>query len=225
MAVQKTSLEDQQKELSEPIGTAKQRDKQRAQEDRLELAQKLNPKRAVLVPEVQAALEKVSVARKLDACDEGHTLRPSDAHRTQRSLWANATVEEREDMVCGMVIFDGLVKARDVWAFFGVTKQEFEPYLQTHALSCAALKAKVQRNQMSVFLTRDDQADGKYFLGRQFAGQVQNPAHEDTPSVDENSKSPTIVFTESTGLAPEKRAEFEAAIQSAMAAGKVKKIK
>lgn len=170
------------------------------------------------------AIEEMS-DRRMHSLLDYHEPKFNNAWKAQQELWSKLDDDGRRDAVFGMVMADGAIKIPMILKYFGITKEDFAPYRDIHEMACAALHFKIQRNQISIAFWREDQMDMKYFLGRQFAGQVQNPAHEETPSVDENSKAPIVIFAESAGLAPEKRDELEGLIQTAMQSGKVRKIK
>ena len=158
--------------------------------------------------------------RKKHALMDTHEIIPNDGWKKQFELWSNATEEERKDIIYGMVMHDGAIKPADISRFFGIDKKELTQFKLIYDAAIAALKLKIQRNQISIALQREDQSDMKFFLGKQFAEQVQNPAHEGVASVD--TAPPSIVINEvkadNTGL----RNELEAAVQTAMAIAKVK---
>jgi hypothetical protein len=124
----------------------------------------------------QAAIDELN-DRRTHAFNDTHELKSNDGWKVQQELWAKLDDDGRKDAIYAMVMADGAVKAALIIKYFGIAKADFEPYKKLHDMACAALALKVQRNQMSLFFSREDVIDGKYFLGRQFAQQVQNPAH------------------------------------------------
>jgi len=77
-------------------------------------------------------------------------------------------------------MYDGAIAKgmTDIARFFGVKKATLEPYAETFEMAKAALKLKIQRNQISLGLQREDNAQWKFNLQKQFAEQVSEPAHE-----------------------------------------------
>jgi hypothetical protein len=129
------------------------------------------------------AQAKVIEKRKEDAANPTHDPEPNDGWKKQFATWANANEEERFNLVFGMVLTDG-ASVKDIARFFNVKPDELKPYRHIIDAGKVALKLKVQRNQISLGLQREDQPMFKFFLGKQFAEQVSEPQHEGVESVD-----------------------------------------
>lgn len=137
-------------------------------------ADKLKSKRFV---EKMAKTQEIRVE---EALDPNHIVQKHYGYEVQRDLWQNSDERDRHAIVYGMVLIDGAIgKAmNDIARFFGLDKKDLVPYKDTFEMAKAALKLKIQRNQISIALQREDQPNFKFFLGKQFAEQVGEPAHE-----------------------------------------------
>ena len=133
--------------------------------------------------EAVAAQARVVEQRKEDAASPTHEPKPNDGWKKQFAIWANANEDERCNLIYGMVILDG-AKQKDITRFFNIKEADLKPFAHIFNAGIAALKLKVQRNQISLGLQREDQAALKFHLGKQFAEQVAEPSHEGVQSVD-----------------------------------------
>lgn len=128
--------------------------------------------------------------RKTDALSPEHTLKSSDAWKAQRKLWDKAKEDQRKSWLYAMVLFDGVCAEtkrglRIIAKYFAITLKELEPYREVLDMADAARVLKIQRNQLGGALGRDDQVNLKFFMGKQFGYQVNDPAHEGVESVDD----------------------------------------
>ena len=135
---------------------------------------------------------KVIEQRKEDAASPQHQVIPNGSWRNQFALWQNADHDGRCDIVFGMVLHDGAITERDLTRFFNISKDDLRPYRYIFEAGRAALKLKVQRNQISIGLQREDTPTWKFFLGKQFGEQVAEPAHEGVESVESADTKVTI---------------------------------
>lgn len=129
------------------------------------------------------AQAKIVEQRKEEASTPTHEIKSNDGWKKQFDTWANASDEERCNIVYGMVILDG-AKQKDITRFFNIKDADLKPFAHIVNAGVAALKLKVQRNQISLGLQREDMATLKFHLGKQFAEQVAEPSHEGVQSVD-----------------------------------------
>jgi hypothetical protein len=127
---------------------------------------------------------KVAEQRKADAATDEHELRPNSNWKKQFAIWANADHELKCDIVYGMVFHDGAYNVKDITRFFNIKADELKPFAHIVDAAKAALKLKIQRNQISLGLQREDNPSLKFNLQKQFAEQVNDPAHEGVASVD-----------------------------------------
>lgn len=144
-----------------------------------------------------------------------HEVLVNEGWKTQKALWADADYDTRCSIVYGMVIHDGAISTRDITRFFAIKPKELEPFNEVYEMARAALKLKIQRNQISIGLSHDGNPALKFNLQKQFAEQVNDPAHEGVSSVQ--SGPPTVVFNQTQGANEEIKAELEAAVQTAIA--------
>ena len=135
--------------------------------------------------------------------------------RQQQQLWREADHDMRCSIIYGMVLHDGAISVQDITRFFSITKKDLEPYGTVYDMARSALKLKIQRNQISIGLQREDSAPLKFNLQKQFAEQVTEPAHEGVASVP--AGPPTIIYNEAKADNAELRSELEDAVQAAVA--------
>lgn len=158
---------------------------------------------------------KVIDERKKHALMDTHEVILNDGWKRQEALWRDADFELRCSIVYGMVIHDGAINVKDITRFFAISADDLKPFAKVYDMAKAALKLKIQRNQISIGLQREDSAPMKFNLQKQFAEQVSEPAHEGVDSVQ--SGPPTIIYNEVKAANEELRNELEAAVQSAIA--------
>lgn len=161
--------------------------------------------------------------RKKHALMDTHEIIPNNGWKVQFDLWRNADEDGKRDIVYGMVMHDGAIGRYDITRFFNIDKKELAPFVEVFEAAKIALKLKIQRNQISMGLQREDLVNMKFFLGKQFAEQVMEPAHEGVNSVQ--TSPPSIVFNEVKADHGELRAELEGAIATAVALAGVKQAK
>ena len=138
-------------------------------------------------PEAVAEQARVIEWRKEEAASPEHRVIPNGSWRTQFALWADADDEARKDIIFGMVLHDGAITEKDITRFFGISKDDLKPYRQVYEAGRAALKLKVQRNQISLGLQREDSPIWKALLGKQFAEQTSEPVHDGVHDLSENT--------------------------------------
>jgi hypothetical protein len=182
---------------------------------------KVNKRPAALISyETLEEQAKVIDERKKHALMDTHEVILNDGWKKQQALWSSADHETRCSIVYGMILHDGAINVRDITRFFAIKTKDLEPYAVIMDMAKAALKLKIQRNQISIGLQREDSAPLKFNLQKQFAEQVNDPAHEGVESVQ--SGPPTVVFNQTTGANDDIKAELEAAVHSAIAIAGVK---
>jgi hypothetical protein len=158
---------------------------------------------------------KVIDERKKHALMDTHEVIVNDGWKHQEALWRDADYNLRCSIIYGMVLHDGAINVKDITRFFAITSKDLEPFAKVYDMAKAALKLKIQRNQISMGLQREDSAPLKFNLQKQFAEQVNDPAHEGVASIQ--SGPPTIVYNEVKAENADLRGELEAAVQSAIA--------
>jgi hypothetical protein len=163
---------------------------------------------------------KVIDERKKHALMDTHEIIVNDGWKRQEALWRDADFETRCSIIYGMVLHDGAISTRDITRFFAIQSDDLKPFGKVYDMAKAALKLKIQRNQISIGLQREDSAPLKFNLQKQFAEQVNEPAHEGVDSVQ--SGPPTIIYNEVKAENEELRGELEAAVQSAIAIASAK---
>lgn len=136
---------------------------------------------------------KVIEARKADAAEPVHKITPNDAWKTQFDLWANADFEERCSIIYGMVFHDGAKGAKDITRFFNIKADELKPFQHIINAATVALKLKIQRNVISLGLTREDNPMLKFHLGKQYAEQTENPVHSDVEDLNDQSRNNVVI--------------------------------
>jgi hypothetical protein len=139
-------------------------------------------------------------ARRIDALSHDHVLKSSDAWKNQKKLWNKASHTQRQNWLYAMVLFDGVCAntrrgIKLIAQYFDVTPKEVEVYRDVLDMADAARVLKINRNQLGTSLGRDDQINLKFFMGKQFAYQVTDPAHEGVESVDEGKDISITVVT------------------------------
>lgn len=166
--------------------------------------------------EHKARLGREVEERQTDALSDNHNVKPHYGFKTQKETWINANEEERHALVYGLVMHDGAIAkgGSDITRFFGIAKKDFEPFKDTFEMAKVALKLKIQRNVLSLGLQREDQVNLKFNLLKQYAEQVNDPAHEGVESVQ--AAPPAIVINEIKGNNQELRDELDAMVRSSM---------
>jgi hypothetical protein len=151
-----------------------------------------------LSKEMQDEMAEAKEQLKKDALAADHTIRTTDVWRTNPALWANATPDQRRDLLCGLIFYDGFSVAKKglsmIAALFKIKVAELNDYIEDMKVADAARCAKIFRNQFQFFLMTDHQPMGKFFIGKQFAYQVNDPAHEGVDSVADRPQR--IIFEE-----------------------------
>jgi hypothetical protein len=134
------------------------------------------------------ALAAVQQERQEDALSPHHSPKPNFGFKYQPLIWNAASEEERHALVYGMVFYDGAIAKgmTDISRFFGLPKEKLQPYKETFEMAKVALKLKLQRNTINLGLQREDAIVLKFHLLKQYAEQVENPAHEGKESLDES---------------------------------------
>lgn len=112
---------------------------------------------------------------------------PSDEWRLTKSWWTKATEDERKDMLYGLTFYSS-AKPKTIAKYFSIDVAELKPYQEQIQMGEAARILKINAHQMR-WAIQSNVPNAKFFLGMQFAGQVQNPVHDDAPSLDEKKDS------------------------------------
>jgi hypothetical protein len=133
------------------------------------------------------ALEDLMLAEKAALAKPTFTHTPTNEWKVQRDLWNAATEDERKDYVCGMVFVCGL-KKKDIAKFFHLDIKDLEQYNDIIEQSAAMLVAKVRGHQIQWAWRSNHFAAAKFFLGKQFGNQVENPMYDDVQSLDEQKE-------------------------------------
>lgn len=167
----------------------------------------------IYTKEQQIALGEHAFARKMEASDPNIIVRANCQWRHLTEQWRNWDADERRDVVFGLAYHAGF-KARDIARMFRIKPAELNDYKDIMDQGLVALKHKIASNQITYGLMTD-QPVVKFHLGKQFAEQVDNPAHDGVDTVE--SKIPTIVIQETRAQNTELRAELEGAVQAATA--------
>jgi hypothetical protein len=119
---------------------------------------------------------------RMEALEENLFIRPSDQWQRLRDYWINASDDARKDIVFGLAYNNG-AKPLDIQRLFNIVKKDLDQYSDVLKQAQATLKLKIQSNQIkTAFIS--DQPILKFFLGKQFAEQVDQPAHEGVASQD-----------------------------------------
>lgn len=146
------------------------------------------------------AIKDATEARRIDAITTEHTLKSSDAWKKQEKLWEKASETQRKSWLYAMVMFDGVCAETKrgiklITKYFSISVKELEPYKDVLDMADAARVLKINRNQLGTSLGRDDQPNFKFFMGKQFGYQVNDPAHDGVESVDEGKDITINVMT------------------------------
>jgi hypothetical protein len=150
--------------------------------------------------ETKQSISDASEARRFDALSPHHTLKSSDAWKAQKKIWLKANDTQRKSYLYAMVLFDGVAADTKrgmalIARFFSINVKELEPYKDVINMADAARVLKINRNQLGTSLGRDDQVNLKFFMGKQFAYQVTDPAHEGVESIDDGKDITINVLT------------------------------
>jgi hypothetical protein len=152
-------------------------------------------------------------ARKMEATDAAINVRRDDQWEKLHRDWESWDDDARKDAVFGLAYYSGF-KVRDIARLFRVKSADLKQYAEIIDQGLVALKLKITSNQIAFGLLTD-QPVIKFHLGKQFAEQVDNPAHEGVSSVE--TAPPAIIINEVKGDNSELRAELDAQVQAAMA--------
>ena len=130
-------------------------------------------------------LAEIKHKNKMDSMSD-LVIKKDDQYNKLTAIWADAQEEDRKSIIFGLVINNG-ASTRDIARLFAIKTEELKQYAVVMNQATAALKLKVQGNQLSVAFM-SDVPQLKFFLGKQFAEQVENPAHEGKESLDESKE-------------------------------------
>lgn len=162
-----------------------------------------------------ANLGEMAFNRKMEALDDSVIVKPSSEWRVITTNWESASAEQRSDMVFGLAFYSGF-KAKDMARLFRIKTTDLSEFKDIIDQGLMALKHKITSNQIAFGLSTE-QPVVKFHLGKQFAEQVDNPAHEGVNTVE--ASIPNIVINEVKHNNEELRNELEAAVQAAMRNG------
>lgn len=163
-------------------------------------------------PEQRVVLGESAYNRKMEALDQNVTVRHDDQWKLLHTNWEEADEETRKSTVFGLAYNSGF-KARDIARLFRIKASDLTVYKEIIDQGLAALKLKITSNQIAYGLSTE-QPVVKFHLGKQFAEQVDNPAHEGVDTVE--ASIPNIIINEVKHNNEELRNELEAAVQAAM---------
>jgi len=121
----------------------------------------------------------------------------NDGWQYQASLWSSSSDDERRSYLYHMVLWSGVVMGskralQTVARYFAIDLDELKPYLDVMWMADVARTLKITEANLATFLHSDKDVGGKFHIGKQFAYQVNDPAHEDVDSVQ--SAPPQIVI-------------------------------
>lgn len=127
---------------------------------------------------------------KMDGVAPEFHIKTDDQWKALTTTWADADDEARNNIVFGLAYHNG-AKARDIARLFRIKPVELKPYAEVLDQAIATLKLKIQGNQITSGFMNDTPMM-KFFLGKQFGEQVEQPAHQDVASIDEGQGAITI---------------------------------
>ena len=135
---------------------------------------------------VRVALENMKAADAVAAIEPEFKPIASNEWRTTKEWWANATEDERQDQIYGLSFLNA-AKPKQIAHYYSIKESDLKPYAEQWEMGNAARILKINGHQMRWGLSTNI-PNAKFFLGLQFAGQVQNPMHEDVKSIEENKE-------------------------------------
>lgn len=133
---------------------------------------------------------KIKHKSKIRAASPTVEIQSDNQWKQLSTHWGKATEDERKDICFGMALHIG-AKPKDLSRLFAIKPDELKPYTEVMNQAVAALRLKVQQNQLTTALM-SDQPNLKFFLGKQFAEQVENPAHDGVVSDQSDGEAITI---------------------------------
>jgi hypothetical protein len=138
--------------------------------------------------------------RKTEALSPEHKLKSNSAWKEQKKLWGKASDNQKKDWLYAMVLVDGVCAETKrgmqlIAKYFAINVKELKPFEEVIHMADAARVLKIQRNQLGGALGRDDQVNLKFFMGKQFGYQVNDPAHEGVETVEEGKDITINVMT------------------------------
>jgi hypothetical protein len=136
------------------------------------------------------ALEQLKAANAIDTLEPVFTPQPSGEWRLTKAWWANASEDERQDQVYGLAFLNA-AKPKQIAQYYSIKESDLKQYAEQWEMGTAARILKINGHQMRWGLSTSI-PNAKFFLGLQFAQQVQNPQHEDVKSIDEGAGAITI---------------------------------
>ena len=163
--------------------------------------------------EQQLALGEAAFSRKMEASDSTVIVRGDPQWKRLHEDWFEWGEDDRKDVVFGLAYYSGF-KAKDIARLFRIKPADLAHYKDIIDQGLVALKHKITSNQIA-FGLMTDQPVVKFHLGKQFAEQVDNPAHEGVDSVSDGP--PTIIVNEVKADNKDLRDELESAVQTAIA--------
>jgi hypothetical protein len=109
----------------------------------------------------------------------------SSVWKFARDEWAKASFEDRAEYVCGLVFMSGMNKP-GIKKFFNLKDEMLDEFDDIVEQTAAILQAKIQTHQINWAYTSNQFAAAKFFLGKQFANQVEHPVHEGVEAGNSN---------------------------------------
>lgn len=138
----------------------------------------------------RAQMEMAKAADVVTALEPVFEAPSSSEWRETKAWWANATEDERQDNIYGLAFLNA-AKPKQIAKYYAIKEADLKPYAEQWEMGTAARILKINGHQMRWGLSTNI-PNAKFFLGLQFANQVQNPQHEDVKSIDEGSGAITI---------------------------------
>jgi hypothetical protein len=157
------------------------------------------------------AIAETNDARKGRAVEKSFVPLVNDGWKVQSRLWAEADDDTRRGYLYHMVLWSGVVMGSrkalgHVAKYFGIKAAELDPYLDVMWMADTARVLKITESTFVGFLSNDRDTSGKFHIGKQYAYQVNDPAHE---GVDSVQAAPQIIFAEAPRPDPKVRQDVE----------------
>ena len=128
-------------------------------------------------------IEALALQERKRILEPGFAPTPSNEWVSTKDWWAKSTEDEKRDMLYGLCFYSA-AKPRLIAKYFSIKEADLKPYQEQLNMGEAARILKINAHQLRWAMSSNI-PNAKFFLGLQFAGQVQHPVHDDAPSHDE----------------------------------------
>ena len=135
-------------------------------------------------------LEAIKAEEAIALAQDTFEAKPLDEWRMTKAWWLQASEAEKQDQVYGLAFLNA-AKIKNIAQYYSIKEAEVKKYQEQWEMGNAARILKINGHQLRWALTTNI-PNAKFFVGMQFAGQVQNPQHEDVKSIDEGNGAITI---------------------------------